>query len=661
MNKMLSFIKLPIVIVLFTLPTLNLKSQATSNYYTSTFEEKTLVAVHDSSQIDPFDLFYSVEYDSAGYSQMKMELEEMVNSLKAKNLGKKSIKKQVNTIYKAIHGKWFKKYEEKAFFQDIIKNGNFNCLTASAVYALVLDKLGYDFEIKHTLNHVYIIVNPEKEMIKMESTSPSDGVLYYDASAKQEVVRYLKNNKLISEEEFKTKSTDDLFNSYFNSDNSVNIIELGALQYHNLGAVLFEKEDFELSSIAFEKAYKLFPSSKTIIYSFNYSLVNMLMKESMNKKYNGETVGKLINLNPNNQLVIDETITYFASVTDELLLRHPDTSVYNNFYNKIIQIVNDTIDIGEINWIYNFYMGYHFFLDAKFENSLPYFSEALLSNPDDKPTKSLIHDAVFELLKKTTNDHNAFMKLEKYVQEFPILLSFPEYRNLYALLLLNLMQDAQNDYEISKMRDYMTKFESFMLENEETEVDMDDAYTFFSMVYYYYADKRMMKEAEDFVNRGIVIFPELKGLTVLINSKGKYARHNLHTTPIKIEQPKTKRQIIEEKVKNFEAEFKEQFVGCWVTDYSYEKGSENKHQKINEKQQIKINSDNQIKFLKNGKEVNGKWSIRNDAKLLYLIPYADKNDYISYKVVKITETELHVRIYVDKKLTNTVHVFKKCK
>ena len=66
-----------------------------------------------------------------------------------------------------------------------------------------------------------------------------------------------------------------------------------------------------------------------------------------------------------------------------------------------------------------------------------------------------------------------------------------------------------------------------------------------------------------------------------------------------------------------------------------------------------------VVFRDHGVVQNGSWSLRLKSHLLYLIPEVNKEDFLVFKVVSITDTELKLRPYKDqKKLTNTILTFK---
>lgn len=100
-------------------------------------------------------------------------------------------------------------------FTELNKNGNYNCVTATALYGLLLNDLGIPFSIKETPEHVYLIAYPKSDAILIESTDPLKGYRVFNDNYKALIVQNLKENKIISESEFKTGNVNNLFDKYF--------------------------------------------------------------------------------------------------------------------------------------------------------------------------------------------------------------------------------------------------------------------------------------------------------------------------------------------------------------------------------------------------------------------------------------------------------------
>ena len=82
----------------------------------------------------------------------------------------KKEKKRIKFIYDAFHDTFLKKYNSSVFFSEIFKNGNYNCVTATALYCYVFEKLDIPYKVKDLPTHVYLIAYPDLYNIKLETT-----------------------------------------------------------------------------------------------------------------------------------------------------------------------------------------------------------------------------------------------------------------------------------------------------------------------------------------------------------------------------------------------------------------------------------------------------------------------------------------------------------
>ena len=66
----------------------------------------------------------------------------------------------------------------------------------------------------------------------IESTLPSQGTFHFDDRYKKNYVDYLKENKIVSESEFKTRSVDDLFREHYDDNKTISVTDLAGIQYY---------------------------------------------------------------------------------------------------------------------------------------------------------------------------------------------------------------------------------------------------------------------------------------------------------------------------------------------------------------------------------------------------------------------------------------------
>ena len=104
-------------------------------------------------------------------------LTDFINGLKREGIEEKKKEKVVKIIYEKVHEHFFKKYDINASFEDAFMNGNYNCVTATIMYSIVLQSFNIDYEIKESVSHVFLIALPGAKSISLETTNPQTGYL----------------------------------------------------------------------------------------------------------------------------------------------------------------------------------------------------------------------------------------------------------------------------------------------------------------------------------------------------------------------------------------------------------------------------------------------------------------------------------------------------
>ena len=240
--------------------------------FSNDFEKNAFAAVEANSP-SSYDLLHAVNYNKALYDKGQQEIDAHIAALKAKKIDKKPLKKQIQTIYKSTHSRFLKKYEEEAYFNQIFENGNYNCVSASALYAIVFDQFEINYAIKETPTHVYLIADTNGLQTMIETTTPGTGVVPFNDAYKKESVDYMYANKMISEEEYSNTSTDALFKKLFLTDQSIDLNELAALQYYNKAIFLMGDEKYMGGADYLRKAALIYPSNG-IVYNRHIALQN---------------------------------------------------------------------------------------------------------------------------------------------------------------------------------------------------------------------------------------------------------------------------------------------------------------------------------------------------------------------------------------------------
>jgi hypothetical protein len=167
--------------------------------YASTFEHK---AFNDYALKKPdyFALFLAIDstVTETQYKIWKGTFDKAVEGLSTEFADKKKNDKKARFLYEGVHKSFLSKYEELSFFNQIFRNGVYNCVTATALYSLVFQRFSVPYAIQERPTHVYLVAYPEQERIQIETTTPIGGYRIYDQAFKQQYVKKLTDYKLIS-------------------------------------------------------------------------------------------------------------------------------------------------------------------------------------------------------------------------------------------------------------------------------------------------------------------------------------------------------------------------------------------------------------------------------------------------------------------------------
>lgn len=310
--------------------------------------------------------------------------------------------KDLKKLYKEIHDAFFSKYVENPAFNEIFVNGNYNCLTASALYALILEKLSIGYSIRETPDHVYIIADPGSANVVFETTAPGAKSLQITDKFKSQFLEYLSNNKLITAQEA-ASDKNAVFEKYFYADEKISLKQLAGLMYYNMGIDAFMKEDYSLAHKNFEKAYMLYPSKRTK-YLVAASLMSILYQTGMEKNDNAWLYclryHELIGSEFSAELLKD----FWKSSIQKLLFKSPQPAKLQLIYREMMPSISDTTLKKEMRSDYYYHTAHYFDIKNKYDSSLVYIDSVYTLTPDDLLVQELITGLIGQTVRSMPPD-----------------------------------------------------------------------------------------------------------------------------------------------------------------------------------------------------------------------------------------------------------------
>jgi hypothetical protein len=404
----------------------------------------------------------------AGYEKFSPELlkstqktiDDLVEEFRPKISGSKNTAKSIKLIYTTVHDRLLKKYELVNHFGDIFTNGNYNCVSASALYGLILQKLNIPFVIKELPTHVYLVAYPTTEKIIIETTDPNRGYLQINDEFRDDFLNRLLKAKMISKSEYEGSSKEALFKKYFFSEQEdIDLFKLAGLQYHNDGIYTFEKKPLEAYHY-FSKAYFLYPGNRNS-FLIEQSLRRILSKAEYKNFDEVKYYAKLTEFNKDTIEVVSRKQLYgeFAKLTNNQLVEYSDTKLYDKSYQYVRQHVRDTALQKDIDFLYNFETARLALNSSKTEGVDKKIEIIYRLKPQNADVRNIITYYIFNRLSKQSNPKELLSGLESYVKPYPFLTENEKFNQALCLCYLDIAGQSFNQNNLKKGEENLQLFE----------------------------------------------------------------------------------------------------------------------------------------------------------------------------------------------------------
>jgi hypothetical protein len=159
-------------------------------------------------------------------------------------------------VFQQTHRRFLKHYQPHTTFSSMLENATYNCLTATALYTILLDQFGYDFNIVETNYHIFILANVNGQQVLLESTDPLNGFIRNADDIASRINEYKSGGVTAS-------SSKRVYYQYHGLVfNTISKGQLRGLIHYNLSVDAYNEKDLSSSTEHFVSAYTLYPSSR---------------------------------------------------------------------------------------------------------------------------------------------------------------------------------------------------------------------------------------------------------------------------------------------------------------------------------------------------------------------------------------------------------------
>ena len=198
------------------------------------------------------------------------DLDEFIEKLDTR---KEAYKKEVDFLrylFSKTHNRFLKEYDDYSTFSELIYEGHYNCLTGTALYALLLERFDFYYTIVETNYHIFLLVQTGEQQVLFEATDPIHGFVSSEREINNRIAQYQNNS-----------SMDDSRRGYhkfsFNLYNNVSLDQMAGLLYYNMSVDAYNQKEILESIRLLDKATTCYRSPRIEEFS---SIILMTLMES---------------------------------------------------------------------------------------------------------------------------------------------------------------------------------------------------------------------------------------------------------------------------------------------------------------------------------------------------------------------------------------------
>lgn len=498
---------LVLVFLLFFIQNLSVLGQSTGDFnnlqFHSAYEKSIFEKVLNHQAFDTVGLFMAIDKEISNEDVLttkKKFFEQSDNFYNSYNKSKPQTK-FIKDLFNFIHNSYLRKYDIDVYFNSIDKSGNYNCVTASAFYSIFFNRYNISYSIKEAPTHVYLIANPGTSNIMIETTSPTAGYFMPDEKFKRSYLDYLLENKSITKEEIANDGVSVAFEKNYYKQDEISVQELAALQYYNYGLSLIDINDFHQAFYQFTKAYFLYPSYK----------IKMMISATSADVISGSSLTDTADVN-----VYVSSYSYdvsakgkdvfahnFEVFTQKNLVEKNNLNYYESVYNRILNLVEDSLLRDRITFVYYSQLGRVEALNGNYDAAIPLLIKALKLNKEQKEVTSLI---AASLIDRYVNTEKCAEVMISFTKENDFLLNKKRYNEAICYCYLRESGNYFAATNYSKAFEVLKRYEDFQGKHQVNS-NAENVGFVYGNASSYYIRKGDYKTGRKYLLKGLKIAP----------------------------------------------------------------------------------------------------------------------------------------------------------
>ena len=156
-------------------------------------------------------------------------------------------------IFRKTHKQFLTAYTHNSHFSQVFQTGKFDCVASTTLFALILEHLGYTYQIHETPLHVYLKVQTAQGEFLLETTHAGKGFLSLPADIQAMEQSYL------------TMLPKNVPPDFVPFNHTITLKQLAGLQFYNQALAALQTENIAQGNALLRKAKMLYNDSERVL------------------------------------------------------------------------------------------------------------------------------------------------------------------------------------------------------------------------------------------------------------------------------------------------------------------------------------------------------------------------------------------------------------
>lgn len=224
-------------------------------------------------------------------------IDEYLEQVSAKRAAFRSDEAFLEFVFKNTHRKLLKNFKPYTSFGDLLKSGAYNCLTATALYALILEQSGIRYDIIETNYHIFLMAYTDDGNVLIESTDPQTGLVKGKADIEKRIAQYKQNT-------FANEGEKEYYQLDCNLYNTVTLEEMSGLLHYNLAIAAHNDGNLEASVFHLDQATAIYNSPR--MEALTRLILLSVVESNMNQEHKTSLIRQIQAFRKRNLMALAE-------------------------------------------------------------------------------------------------------------------------------------------------------------------------------------------------------------------------------------------------------------------------------------------------------------------------------------------------------------------